>query len=61
MIISLIILAGGYIGSHDVNSDTILEYDIIGNSYTQIGTMAQGRGLHAISVVNYEDYSKWCE
>ena len=61
MIISLIILAGGYIGSHDVNSDTILDYDITGNTYTQIGTMIQGRGLHAISVVNYEDYSKWCE
>ena len=41
--------------------DTILEYDITGDSYTQIGTMAKARYRHAISVVKYEDYSEWCE
>ena len=40
--------------------DTILEYDISGDSYTQIGTMSQDRYQHAITVVQYADFSKWC-
>ncbi len=45
----------------DLNLNTILEYDITSNSYTQIGTMTQKRSFHAISVVKYEDFSEWCQ
>ena len=50
-------------GNYDTDShfDTIMEYDITGDSYTQIGTMIQARDRHAISVVKYEDYSEWCQ
>ena len=46
----------------DVNTavNTILEYDIMGESYTQIGTMIQARYFHAVSEVNYEDFAEWC-
>ena len=40
---------------------TILEYNITGDSYTQIGTMVEARFYHAISVVKYEDFSRWCQ
>merc|ERR1712110_738244 len=53
-----VLLFGGSDGSY---LDTILEYDITGDSYTQIGTMTQARGEHAISVVKYQDFSEWCQ
>ena len=53
------LLAGGY---DDVDEfDSILEYDITGDAFTQIGIMAQARDTHAVSVVQYEEYSKWCD
>ena len=54
-------LAGGW--NKGTTFNTILEYDITGDSYTQIGTMANGRSRssHAISVVKYEDFSEWCQ
>ena len=54
--------AGGIeaIGSYD-SLNTILEYDITGDSYKQIGTMIKARYYHAISVVKYEDFSEWCQ
>ena len=60
---SLIILAGGKEkdGLYTTKLDTILEYNITGDSYTQIGTMIQARADHAISVVKYEDFSEWCQ
>ncbi len=56
----IIILAGGTNGSY-LELDTILEYDITGDFYTQIGTMIQARDYQAISVVKYEDYSRLCQ
>ena len=63
-VLSPIILAGGSVGSWPediVDLDIILEYNITDDSYTQIGTMTQARNSHAISVVKYEDFSKWCQ
>lgn len=54
-----ILLFGGNDWS-DTVLDTILEYDISGDSYTQIGTMTEARKWHAISVVQYADFSRWC-
>ena len=58
----IIMLAGGFDFEEEEDSlDTILEYDINGDSYTQkIGTMIQARRFHAISVVKYKDFSEWC-
>ena len=39
--------------------DTILEYNITGDSYTQIGIMSKARRGHAISVVRNQDFSEW--
>ena len=42
--------------------DTILEYDITGDFYAEIGTMTVpvDRRGHGISVVQCSDFSKWC-
>ena len=58
MMRALILLAGGSTNGGPVK--TILEYDITRDSYSQIGSMTQARDSHAISVVRYEDFSKWC-
>ena len=42
-------------------SDTILEYDITGDSYKEIGHMLDKRFSHAVSVVQYSDFSPWCQ
>ena len=52
------VLSGGWAGNSTV-VNTILEYDIIDDSYTEIGTMTQARYYHAVSVVKYEDFSNW--
>ena len=44
-----------------VEFDTILEYDVSADSYSQIGTMTEASIPRAISVVQFEDYSKWCQ
>ena len=59
LLIIIVILAGGFDGSNSHN--TILEYDITGDSYTQIGTMIEARDQHAVTVVRYEDFSDWCK
>ena len=51
-------VTGGFDGMDEL--DTILEYNITADSFTQIGTMTQGRNWHAISVVRHEDFSKSC-
>ena len=51
------ILTGGKGGG---SFNAILEYDVAADSFTQIGTMTQDRSWHAISVVQYEDFSKSC-
>ena len=52
------IFAGGYDESDKF--DTILEYDFSEDSYTQIGSMTQTRREHAVTVIQYEDFSEWC-
>ena len=51
------VLIGGYSGSY---LDTILEYDITADSYTEIGNMTQTRARPALTVVQYENFSKVC-
>ena len=58
LLIIIDILAGGFDGSA---LDSILEYDFTGDSYKQIGTMTQAREWHAVTVVQYRDFSEWCE
>ena len=41
--------------------DAILEYDVTADAFTQIGTMTQAREGHAVSVVQYQEFSKWCQ
>ena len=38
----------------------ILEYDPETKEWTKIGTMREGRCVHAVSVVKYADYADFC-
>ena len=55
-------LAGGVVqGAAAGAVDTILEYDATSDSYTVAGTMIQARVQHAVSVVQYDQFSPWCQ
>ena len=48
------------IGGNGENN--IIEYDMAEDSYTMwVGTMKHPRRRHAITVVQYEEFSNWCE
>ena len=38
----------------------ILEFNFETESWTEIGTMKEGRDGHAVSVVSNDDYENWC-
>ena len=40
--------------------DKTLEFNSETESWTEIGTMKEKRYQHAVSVVSYTDYAKWC-
>ena len=40
--------------------DSILEYDIPGDVFHEVGHMLQPRVMSSLSVVQYSDYYKWC-
>ena len=42
-------------------NDDILEYDSEKDSIVTLGQMTQARYFHAISVVQTQDYSNWCQ
>ena len=52
------IIVGGYNGSYH---DDILEYDTEQDILLEIGNMRKAREEHAISVVQYSDFSHWCQ
>ena len=56
----IITFTGGY-DNLKQTLDTIVEYDITADSFTQTGTMTQAKGDHAISVVQYMDFYQWCQ
>ena len=39
----------------------ILEFNHESESWTGIGAMKEPKGLHAVSVVSFDDYEKWCK
>ena len=41
--------------------NTILEYNSARDEFTEVDTMLEERGFHAISVVNYADYLDYCQ
>ena len=43
------------------NLDRILEFNYETESWTEIGAMKLGRYYHAVSVVRYDDFAKWCK
>ena len=38
----------------------ILEFNQETESWTVIGTMREPRRIHAVSVVSFDDFKKWC-
>ena len=57
-IIKLIIIVGVNAGG---SLDTILEYDMEQDTMQEIGNMREARYEHAITVVQYSDFSQWCQ
>ena len=51
--------SGGWDDSNNALSD-ILEYYPKTEEWTQVGTMREARGSHAVSVVDFGDYAGWC-
>ena len=47
-------------GSDSSSTSTILEFDFTADSYTEVGNMLEARSLHAVSVVQYEEFSQLC-
>ena len=67
-IVSFVMIAGGWDGRTGswvdrIDTDTILEYDITGDSIRKIGKMreveAWNEARRAISVVKSADFSQW--
>ena len=56
----VIIFSGGQ-DNNDNFFNTILEYNSAGDEFTEVDTMLEERGHHAISVVNYADFSQQCQ
>ena len=56
---NIIIVGGGGIGT-DIYDD-ILEYNPNEDAIQFVGNMIQARSYHAVSVVQAQDYSKWCQ
>ena len=54
-----IIIAGGLYNSHYY--DDILEYNPDEDSMVVVGHLTQARAYHAVSVVQAQDYTKWCQ
>ena len=54
----MIIIVGGLAGG---SLDTILEYDMEQDTMQEIGNMRDVRDQHAITVVQYSDFSQWCQ
>ena len=51
------------VGGEDGNEylDTILDYDVDQDTMQEIGNMQEARYRHAISIVQYSNFSHWCQ
>ena len=55
---------GGYEGTGQYGRtrlNKILKFQQETETWTEIGTMKEAREAHAVSVVSYDDYAKWCK
>ena len=50
-------ILGGYF---DYYRKTILEYHHMTEEWQEIGGMKEARAGHAVTVVKWQDYAKWC-
>ena len=53
---------GGHVNTKEqyLETDEILEYNFLEDSYREIGHMLESRYFHAVNVVLYSDFSLWC-
>ena len=56
---NIIIIAGGLDGDGNYYDD-ILEFKADDDAIVKLGHMTEERVFHAISVVQTQDYSNWC-
>ena len=52
------LLLGGYV--EDNSMDSILEFNLEAEEWTEIGAMKEARSSHAVSVVSSQDFVNWC-
>ena len=57
----MIIVGGTGTDAGNEYLDTILDYDMEQDTMQEIGNMQEARGRHAVSVVQYSDFSQWCQ
>ena len=50
--------SGGYVG--DKARDSILEFNLEAEEWTEIGTMKERRESHGVAVVSSRDFVDWC-
>ena len=50
----------GIIEEETQDFDTILEYFPNTDEWKEVGKMKEAKRSHAVSVVRFRDYSKWC-
>ena len=41
--------------------NAILEYNPVTEQWQEVGKMKEGKVLHAVSVVSFNQYAAWCE
>ena len=56
----LISFASGGRDSSYNNYDFVLNYNITGETWTQVGTMREARGYHGVSVVQRDQIIDYC-
>ena len=44
-----------------ISYDSILEYDVAGDKFREAGHMTQRRARHALAVVQYDNFTQWCQ
>ena len=51
-----------FLGGHETKrgNKKILEFNFDTESWTEVGTTKWTRTNHAVSVVSFDDYEKWC-
>ena len=57
---TLLLISGGHGKGVNSVSNAVFEFDQTSRNWTVIGATNIKRANHAVSVIKYSDFSKWC-